>query len=385
MADIFISYAHADRESARLLAERFATRGWSVWWDPRLLPGQDSNQHIQAQLDTARCVVVLWSKISIASQYVRDEAAEGLSSNRLVPVLIEEVKPPLGFRQHQTANLVEWTSRNSADDIATLFDAVGALVPLKSERQPRDSTAGFDSQSRLQTSVVPGLWLRQHWRGATISTTLALALGSSLLLLPGRPLLDAEPSGASNAVSVRPVDVQPPSIDASLQPPVTAQSLPGPSTRASGDRIPSRDVANALRDGAPRSASEKSDRLVTSSKDPDFILRNFKTLLVDANGAKYFGSPQMKAALGRNKEFAALKVAIVDDPAVADVVLDVNYTFAWDFPFSLRHQSTSLVLLSGTGSGPFSGPRGATSVASELAKLLKPHRTMPAAPAAGKE
>jgi hypothetical protein len=67
----------------------------------------------------------------------------------------------------------------------------------------------------------------------------------------------------------------------------------------------------------------------------------------------------------------------VDDPAVADVVLDVGYTFAWDYPFSLKHQNTSVVLLSGKGSGPFSGPRGATSVAGELVKLLKPYRVAP--------
>jgi len=52
----------------------------------------------------------------------------------------------------------------------------------------------------------------------------------------------------------------------------------------------------------------------------------------------------------------------------------VTQTFAWDFPFSLKHQNTRLVLLSGTGIGRFSGPLGAVSVAAELAKRLKPHR-----------
>ena len=129
----------------------------------------------------------------------------------------------------------------------------------------------------------------------------------------------------------------------------------------------------AMTDGATRTAPEKSE-LLADSKNPDFILRNFKTLLVDASGADFFGTEQMKAALSRNRGFAALKISIVDDPAVADVVLKVNYTFAWDYPFSLRHQNTSLVLLSGKGSGPFSGPKGAASVASELVKLLKPYR-----------
>ena len=37
-----------------------------------------------------------------------------------------------------------------------------------------------------------------------------------------------------------------------------------------------------------------------------------------------------------------------------DVVLDVTYTFAWDYPFELKDRSTSMVLLAGKGSGPFS-------------------------------
>ena len=124
---------------------------------------------------------------------------------------------------------------------------------------------------------------------------------------------------------------------------------------------------------ATRQGPEKSE-LLAASKDPDFILRNFRTMLVDASRAAYFGTAQMKAALGDNKNFQAMKISLVDDPAVADVVLTVNYTFAWDYPFALKHQNTSVVLLSGKGVGPFSGPAGAISVAGELAKALRPYR-----------
>ena len=126
-------------------------------------------------------------------------------------------------------------------------------------------------------------------------------------------------------------------------------------------------------DPVTRSAPEKSDFLATS-KDPEYILRNFKTIVIDASHAKYFGNAQMKGALGKNKDFATLKLSLVDDPSVADAILEVGYTYAWDYPFALKHQNTSVVLLSGKGTGPFSGPRGATSVASELVKLLRPYR-----------
>ena len=124
---------------------------------------------------------------------------------------------------------------------------------------------------------------------------------------------------------------------------------------------------------ATRQGPEKSE-LLASSKDPVVILANFRTMFVDASRAAYFGTAQMKAALGENKAFQSMKVSIVDDPGVADVVLTVNYTFAWDYPFVLKHQNTSVVLLSGKGVGPFSGPAGASSVAGELAKALRPYR-----------
>jgi len=120
-----------------------------------------------------------------------------------------------------------------------------------------------------------------------------------------------------------------------------------------------------------------SSELLKNSKDPEFILRNFKTMYVDARTAKYFGSGQIKTALFKNKEFAALHIMIVNDPGLADVVLKVSYTFAWDYPFELRHQSTTAMLLAGKGIGPFSGPAGATSVAREFINAAKPYRVAP--------
>jgi len=137
---------------------------------------------------------------------------------------------------------------------------------------------------------------------------------------------------------------------------------------------PSNEPAANVPSGLERSAR------VAASTDPDFILRNFRTMILDTRRATFFGDEQLAAALGQQEDFAALGISLVDDPAVADVVLEVAYTFAWDYPFTLRHQNSSIVLLTGKGSGPFSGPRGATSVADELVKALKPFRQAPAAP-----
>ena len=111
---------------------------------------------------------------------------------------------------------------------------------------------------------------------------------------------------------------------------------------------------------ATRQGPEKS-ALLASSKDSDVILRNFRTMFVDASRAAYFGTAQMKAALGENKAFQSVKVSIVDDPGVADAVLTVDYTFAWDYPFVLKHQNTVWCCCRARASAHSRAPPGRTA------------------------
>jgi hypothetical protein len=121
-------------------------------------------------------------------------------------------------------------------------------------------------------------------------------------------------------------------------------------------------------------APDQSDQL-KNAKAQDAILRNFRTVYVMTRpDVKFFDAAQMKAALKRNADFEKLNIQIVDDRNVADTVLVVGYTFAWDYPFELRHQNTTTVLLAGKGEGPFSGPLGAADVAREFVKAAKPWR-----------
>jgi formylglycine-generating enzyme required for sulfatase activity len=129
MADIFLSYAREDEPRARLLAAALESHGWSVWWDRRIPHGKDFSAYIQQQLDAAHCIVVLWSKASLASQFVRDEAEEGRSDGRLVPLLLEAVKQPLGFRQLHAADLSDWHAGGTHDEFDRLVAAISAIIP----------------------------------------------------------------------------------------------------------------------------------------------------------------------------------------------------------------------------------------------------------------
>ena len=135
-------------------------------------------------------------------------------------------------------------------------------------------------------------------------------------------------------------------------------------------------ISSSLACFAQRANPDAPDQseLLKNSKDKETILRNFKTMYVITKDIDFFDCAQMKAALHRNEDFDKLNITIVDDPRVADVVLEVTYTFAWDYPFELRHQNTTSVLLAGKGEGPFSGPLGAADVAYQFVNLAKPYR-----------
>lgn len=131
MASVFLSYARDDRPKAEALATALEQLGHSVWWDRSIEGGSRFSQEIEQALKRSEAVVVMWSHTSIQSAWVTDEAAEGRDTGRLVPVVIDNAKPPLGFRQYQAIDLSAWKARakNGAVDAvhrAILVRAGGA-------------------------------------------------------------------------------------------------------------------------------------------------------------------------------------------------------------------------------------------------------------------
>lgn len=110
---VFISYAREDSARVEALAHALESQGWSIWWDRSIPAGRNYREVISEALENARCVVVAWSKVSIKSRWVIEEAQDGVERDILVPVFLDEVRPPLGFRELQGAMLVEWDGDES--------------------------------------------------------------------------------------------------------------------------------------------------------------------------------------------------------------------------------------------------------------------------------
>jgi adenylate cyclase len=123
MARLFLSYARTDVDRARQLAGLLGDSGHDVWWDRELHGGSRFATEIDKALQDAQAVVVLWSKSSLDSAWVQDEAAEGRDSGRLVPVVLDASRPPLGFRQYQAISLADWNG-GAPDEMPELLRAI---------------------------------------------------------------------------------------------------------------------------------------------------------------------------------------------------------------------------------------------------------------------
>ena len=124
MADVFISYKREERAKAKALAEAIVKRGYSVWWDVELLPGDRFAKEIDAVLAKAKAAIVLWSKAAAESDWVVAEATEAKKRKILIPAMIEAADPPLYFRADHAVDLSAW----NGDPDSPLLDPVIAAI-----------------------------------------------------------------------------------------------------------------------------------------------------------------------------------------------------------------------------------------------------------------
>jgi TIR domain len=173
MSDIFISYAREDLDRARRLASALESRGWSVWWDRRIVAGQTFDQAIERELESARSVVVLWSKDSIESEWTKNEATAAAERNVLVPALLDDVRIPLEFRRKQTANLIDWDGEASHEGFQALCEGVAGRIGPPSGTGP----------TQVLPPPPPPRWpIASGWRTWTAAAAVAVAATTAAAL-----------------------------------------------------------------------------------------------------------------------------------------------------------------------------------------------------------
>jgi tetratricopeptide (TPR) repeat protein len=166
MADIFISYAREDLAWVEKLNRALEAQGYSVWWDRNLATGARYLKETESQLREARATIVVWSKVSIDSHWVADEAALARDLGRLVPISKDSTMPPLGFGQYQATDFSHWNG-GAGEPLSVLLKALAERTQ-RTERAvaSKRPVAGLDGRVLVAIAAAAGLLLLLMAAGA---------------------------------------------------------------------------------------------------------------------------------------------------------------------------------------------------------------------------
>jgi TolB-like protein/tetratricopeptide (TPR) repeat protein len=160
MADAFVSYSRRDKARVAPLVAAIESMGWSVWWDPAIVPGQEFDRQIDTELKQAAAVLAVWTPDSVDSRWVRGEAREAADRGVLVPVRFGDAKLPIDVRAFHTIELDDSGRDPRNPQIQELLGALGALVARRHTGElvapPADVTGTADhSPERVSICVLP--------------------------------------------------------------------------------------------------------------------------------------------------------------------------------------------------------------------------------------
>lgn len=124
---MFLSYSRDDQKDALLIVNALENAGFSVWWDGLLEGGERFAHTTKTALENAQAVVVCWSKTSVESHWVHDEATRGRDAGKLVPLSLDGSDPPLGFGQFQCIDVSRTKSKSDSTEMQKMLRAVTAL------------------------------------------------------------------------------------------------------------------------------------------------------------------------------------------------------------------------------------------------------------------
>jgi TolB-like protein/Tfp pilus assembly protein PilF len=197
MSHVFISYTRDEVSVARRFAEAFELAGLKVWWDQALRSGEAYDEVTEAALREAKVVVVLWSRRSSASRWVRSEATIAQRQGTLVPVMIEPCERPVMFELVQTADLSDWTGHPDHAGFRAFVTDIRCMVTGECERMtPVELATGAELRlpSKPSIAVLPFADLSggddDHFAdGMTEEIAIVLSRFSSLFVIAGQSSL----------------------------------------------------------------------------------------------------------------------------------------------------------------------------------------------------
>jgi TolB-like protein/tetratricopeptide (TPR) repeat protein len=156
MADIFISYSKGSKAQTQQLADELRAKGFTVWYDTSLVPGESFRNVITSELAQARAAIVIWTADSVKSDWVCAEASRARARGILIPVRADDVRShdiPLPFGSLHT----ELLSNRSAIEAALAKLGVIPKLAVTDETHAPPAMVGDDGRPALTLPDKPSI------------------------------------------------------------------------------------------------------------------------------------------------------------------------------------------------------------------------------------
>lgn len=190
MVDVFISYARDDRPKCERIAAKLRALELDVWFDAKLEAGKSFDREIEETIAKAKAVLVLWSPLSVKSEWVRNEARVGKNKDKLVAARLADCDLPVEFSSIHFEDLSDPNFQDDHDGWLRLLERFARLTG-------RPSIVSF---SRALAQAAQPL---EQWARANPGDPLSDSMLSKASLLGGAP--PAAPRAARPRMLIAPV------------------------------------------------------------------------------------------------------------------------------------------------------------------------------------
>lgn len=147
--DVFVSYARTDTARARMIRDRLTALGLTVFFDTEGIDtGEEFPVIIDRAVKSAKCVLGLWSRNAFAGRWVRIESRIGLDQNKLVPALLDGMRPeelPAEFYNVNVVSLADFNGQEGHEGWQRILRTIG-------KRIGRSDLAGASAANTGQTA-----------------------------------------------------------------------------------------------------------------------------------------------------------------------------------------------------------------------------------------
>ena len=156
--DVFLSYLRRDFERARRIFDFLGRQGWKVFMDEDMPNATRWEEYIFQHLESATCILVLWSQSACDSEWVRREASSALTRGKLLHVRCDACMPPDKFSEYQAADLSLWNGAIGDSEWLKVLAGVASHVGSKGAVGTLDAAKPFELVTDNHLALTSTSW-----------------------------------------------------------------------------------------------------------------------------------------------------------------------------------------------------------------------------------